>query len=238
MARIFLDPGHGGTETGAVNKYTLEKNINLVVALEAKRILELNQQTVGISRTTDATINLTTRCNMAKDFKADLLVSIHHNANNGVSKDGEIYHSIVGGIGKNMAEAIATEFRAIGQPTKLLTRESTKYPGKDYYTMIGTPEMPAIITEFGYMDNAADFIQFDEESELLKEGYAIAAGLLKHLGITTIVTQTVETHKHWAEEPYAFCISKGMKIHEKRFDDNITRGEAVALAAQILGLMK
>ena len=238
MARIFLDPGHGGTETGAVNKYALEKNINLVVAMEVKRILELNQQTVGISRTTDAAIGLTTRCNMAKDFKADLLVSIHHNANNGVAKDGEIYHSIVGGAGKVLAEFIATEFRAVGQPTKLLTRESTKYPGQDYYTMIGVPAMPSIITEFGYMDNANDFIQFDEESELLKEGYAIAAGILKYAGITTIVTKNVETLKHWAEDSYAFCLSRGMKIHEKRFDDKLTRGEAVAIAAQILGLMK
>ena len=233
MAKIFLDPGHGGTESGATNNVALEKNLNLIVALETKRILELNNQIVGISRIADTTLGLTNRCKMANDFKADLFISIHHNANDGNSKDGEIYHSVNGGIGKELANKIAIEFNRIGQPARCLTRESKNYPGKDYYTVINNTNMPAIITEFGYMDNTKDYIQFNEPFELLMEGLAIAKGILAHLGIVNIITtKTEEPKEHWSEQFYQKLINDGFVVKEKRFDDNVTRGEMFCMIAQ------
>ena len=218
MAKIFLDVGHGGTESGATNKYVLEKNINLIVALETKKVLELNNQIVGISRIADTTLGLTNRCKMANDFKADLFISIHHNANDGNSKDGEIYHSINGGIGKELANKIAIEFNRIGQPTRCLTRESKNYPGKDYYTVI---------------NNTNDYIQFNEPFELLMEGLAIAKGILAHLGIVNIITtKTEEPKEHWSEQFYQKLINDGFVVKEKRFDDNVTRGEMFCMIAQ------
>lgn len=41
--------------------------------------------------------------------------------------------------------------------------------------------------------------------------------------------------KHWAEDIYNKLISKGLTIHEKRYNDNITRGEVFALILQVLG---
>jgi len=44
---------------------------------------------------------------------------------------------------------------------------------------------------------------------------------------------------HWAEEIYeSLTTSYGLEIHEKRFDDKITRGEAMALIAQALDSLK
>lgn len=239
MSKIFLDPGHGGNETGAVNQSVLEKNINLIVALETKRILELNKQEVLMSRESDISLSLIERCKMANDFKADLLISIHHNANNTKSKDAEIYHSVNNGIGKELSEKIANEFYAIGQPTKVLSRESINFPGKDYYTIIGKSNMPSIITEFGYMDNPNDYIQFDEIVELHQEALAIAKGILNQIGYNeNVLTKNIVTEEHWAESIFKELNSLGVTINEKRFEDKITRGESMALALRLFKALK
>lgn len=40
---------------------------------------------------------------------------------------------------------------------------------------------------------------------------------------------------HWAQKYYDYLISKGIVIHDKRFDDTITRGEVFALMARLMG---
>jgi len=41
--------------------------------------------------------------------------------------------------------------------------------------------------------------------------------------------------KHWAEKYYEYLLDKGIVIHEKRFDDAITRGEVITLLARMMG---
>ncbi len=41
--------------------------------------------------------------------------------------------------------------------------------------------------------------------------------------------------QHWAQAPYDYCNANGLTIHDTRFDDPITRGEAIALLAQLKG---
>lgn len=43
-----------------------------------------------------------------------------------------------------------------------------------------------------------------------------------------------EVKQHWAEEHYLNLINKGIVIHEKRFDDNLTRGEALSLMNEMI----
>lgn len=44
-----------------------------------------------------------------------------------------------------------------------------------------------------------------------------------------------EDKKHWAEVHYESLLNKGIKIHEKRYDDYMTRGEVFALLDRMLG---
>ncbi|MHB1335219.1 MAG: N-acetylmuramoyl-L-alanine amidase family protein, partial [Candidatus Humimicrobiaceae bacterium] len=39
---VFIDPGHGGGDTGCIQNGYYEKNVNLAIALKAKAILEGN----------------------------------------------------------------------------------------------------------------------------------------------------------------------------------------------------
>ncbi len=79
---VFIDPGHGGKDPGAVGAISKEKDINLSVALEVGRLISNNIKDVKVlySRKTDVFIELDDRAHMANRANADLFISIHANA--------------------------------------------------------------------------------------------------------------------------------------------------------------
>lgn len=79
---LVIDAGHGGHDTGALGKYSKEKNINLKVALAFGKLVEKNCPDVKViyTRKTDVFIPLYERADMANRNKADLFISIHTNA--------------------------------------------------------------------------------------------------------------------------------------------------------------
>lgn len=79
-AHVVLDPGHGGTEVGAVGPSGLaEKDINLQVAEATRARLEERGATVVVSRNFDHNLTTATRGRLAAAIEPALFVSIHHN---------------------------------------------------------------------------------------------------------------------------------------------------------------
>jgi len=87
---IVLDPGHGGTETGAIGASgTAEKDLTLVLAQALKRRLEARLPVrVVLTRDEDADLPLDTRTALANQFKGDLFVSLHLNSSIGDGAHG------------------------------------------------------------------------------------------------------------------------------------------------------
>lgn len=85
MVNIFIDPGHGGKDPGAVYNGLMEKDLTLSIALKLKNMLNHNYSgyAIKLSRESDVTIHLEERTNMANNWQADVLVSIHVNAGKG-----------------------------------------------------------------------------------------------------------------------------------------------------------
>jgi len=79
---VVIDPGHGGTDPGAVGKILKEKDIVLKVALKVGEYLtkEMPDLNVVYTRKDDTFVPLDTRANIANKAKADLFVSIHANS--------------------------------------------------------------------------------------------------------------------------------------------------------------
>ena len=79
---LCIDPGHGGKDTGAPGSKSVEKNINLIVALAFGLYVERNcpDVTVVYTRKTDVFIPLYERAEIANRKKADLFISVHTNA--------------------------------------------------------------------------------------------------------------------------------------------------------------
>ena len=176
MSKIFIDPGHGGKDPGAVGNGMQEKNITLPVALEVGKILERHGITVGYSRKTDVYVSLEDRANKANNFGADIFVSIHCNAFEKPSAHGvETYSHIGSAKGAKLAKAIHSEVIK----AKLYTRDrGTKTA--DFYVLRKTIA-PAALIELAFITNKDD-------ANLLKTkqkefALAIARGILSYLGI-------------------------------------------------------
>lgn len=152
---IVLDPGHGGSDPGAVAWNVKEKDLNLQVAKILKEMLQNGGATVYMTRTEDRYIGLYTRADIANNLNADLFVSIHHNAssNSGVrgvmtlyypsskntKMNGQKFAKIVQ---KNLVNDLnARDWGIIPRPNLVVTRET---------------RMPAVLAELGFMTNKSE----------------------------------------------------------------------------------
>lgn len=92
---LVIDAGHGGHDTGAQGASSMEKDINLRVALAFGQYVEQNCKDVNViyTRKTDVFIPLKTRANIANKNNADLFVSVHTNAlpNGRIARGFEVY---------------------------------------------------------------------------------------------------------------------------------------------------
>lgn len=97
---VLIDPGHGGSELGAVSyikkgkrKYKIyEKDLALRLAKKVKKILD-KRYTVYLTRSHDRKVSLEDRASMADTVKADVFISIHFNASRSKNSYGfETYY--------------------------------------------------------------------------------------------------------------------------------------------------
>ncbi len=152
---IVLDPGHGGSNPGAVAGKVQEKDLNLQVSKILKGMLEEAGMTVYMTRSEDKDVGLYTRADIANHLKADLFVSIHHNASPDTAAQGLMtlyypsssYQKMNGQklaqiVQKNLVKELKTkDWGIFPRPNLVVTRQTN---------------MPAIITELGFMTNKAE----------------------------------------------------------------------------------
>jgi N-acetylmuramoyl-L-alanine amidase len=87
---ICLDPGHGGTEPGAVNGSLEEKDINLDVTHAVRSLLIEKGYAVALTRTGDETRSANDRYTFCNQQNATILVSIHTNSSTSDTADGTL----------------------------------------------------------------------------------------------------------------------------------------------------
>ncbi|MFH0935465.1 MAG: N-acetylmuramoyl-L-alanine amidase [Candidatus Omnitrophota bacterium] len=94
IKRIVIDAGHGGNDPGAIGRSGLrEKDVVLDIARRLSSILKSSGAEVTLTRSSDKFVSLEGRTNIANNYKADLFISIHANANRVRSLNGfEIYY--------------------------------------------------------------------------------------------------------------------------------------------------
>ncbi|PWT90076.1 MAG: hypothetical protein C5B54_07800, partial [Acidobacteria bacterium] len=114
---IVIDPGHGGSETGAAGKDgAFEKDITLSIARKLKSILESNTGVrVILTREADQQVALDDRTALANNNKADLFISIHANSTvHGMAKGAETYFLSAQATDDESRAVAALENNAIG----------------------------------------------------------------------------------------------------------------------------
>ena len=184
---VYLDPGHGGEDPGAIHTdesgYTWrECDINLAVALKVRDILQANNVTVLMSRTTDRTMGLVDRPKDANAKQATLFVSVHTNSfvaptAYGIETWGTLYTSATycGITDRNLAQNIQNSVIA---KTGAYSRGIKDSSG---LAVLRHSVMPSVLIEVGFISNNDErWLMFqDSYRNQLAEG--IAEGILKTL---------------------------------------------------------
>lgn len=171
MAKIFIDPGHGGSDSGAVGNGLQEKNINLQIAQKLREILESEYAGVSVrmSRTGDQTVSLRQRTDMANSWGADFLYSVHVNSGGGTGYEDYIYSSI--SSSSHTAQMQRTIHSEITARNNMNDRGSKK---ADFH-MLRESSMDAVLTENGFIDNAGDAAKMKSPAwvESVARGHAV-----------------------------------------------------------------
>ncbi len=178
---LIIDPGHGGTDSGAKAFGHLEKDFNLQISLyQFNRFVELNVP-VMMTRVNDISLTPTSRTNIVKQSGASFCISNHINASGG---DGaEIIHSL-DPSDDALAYKIYNAIVGAGQNgRRVFNKESAKYTGKDWYYMIrDTKPVTTIIIEYAFIDNYDDLQQLSKFWQVLAE--AVVKAFCEFAGIT------------------------------------------------------
>ena len=204
---IVLDPGHGGTDSGAENQNGIssesESKLTLKIANYVKQELEKSSQfVVYMTRTHDSYVGLSERVNYAASKNADILVSLHLNSADSKTANGaEIlvprtgrYNSKVAENAGQLAQDILKKLVSLGLYNRgLVYRDSasgTKYPDgstADYYAIVRQglqAGIPSIIVEHAFISSTVDAKFLDSEADLQKIGRADAEGIAQYFGVT------------------------------------------------------
>ncbi|WP_280770598.1 SH3 domain-containing protein [Salipaludibacillus daqingensis] len=149
---IFLDPGHGGHDPGAVNGNIYEKTIVLNLSNKVKQALEREGAKVVMSRSDDRFIAIGTRVSLANQSNADLFISIHANSFGSSAASGsEVLYSETQYPAQS--RRLATELqKAISSGMNMRDRGLVK---RNLQVLTG-PRMPAVLIEPGFMSNQSD----------------------------------------------------------------------------------
>lgn len=172
MAKIFIDPGHGGNDPGAVGQGLMEKHINLEIAKKLDSILksEYSGVTTRLSRTGDQTVSLSERTNVANSWGADYYVSIHVNAGGGTGFESYIYNG-------NVSPTTVSRQRTMHQEIMRQIDMRNRGMKRANFHVLRATRMPAILTENGFIDTRADVNKLTNQTYLDRIARGHANGL-------------------------------------------------------------
>jgi N-acetylmuramoyl-L-alanine amidase len=177
--KISIEVGHGGGDPGAVKGNVFEKNINLEVGLELKRHLERHGVSVLINRTTDTGFKVADFLAKAKIFSPDAGISVHANAFNGTAKGFEVFRNTNSfkTTSTLLCANIESQVKKLGQTSRGI---------KDSPFLMSSLSCPTAYCELGFLDNPADYSQFDTAVKQKSFAAAYAKGILEYLGIAWV----------------------------------------------------
>ena len=162
MATIAVYAGHGGRDSGATAGNLREKDFTLAISNAVTSILRGWGYTVINNRTTDTDRSITQDANLANERRADAVVEIHLNSNEGTPGTGsEAFVSIRDqGPARNLANAMLTRLAALGFRNRGVFT-SVNANGQDTFGILRLTQMPAVLLEVAFLNNPQDMARLD-----------------------------------------------------------------------------
>lgn len=189
LCTVVVDAGHGEPDGGAVGvNGTLEKDINLSIAIKIQEILESRGVKVIMTRTDDNSIHssdaqtlhekkvsdMHKRESIINNSGADLFLSIHMNSFTDTSASGlHVFYSRNHPEAENLAVSIQDELTNIthAKAHTVKTASETLY-------LMKNPVPPAILVECGFLSNPQEEELLNDELYQSKIAFAIANAII------------------------------------------------------------
>ncbi len=202
---IVLDPGHGGSDPGALGFGLRESDLTLSIGKYCQQTLSQYAKTkVYMTRTSDTFVDLKPRADFAKSVGADLFVSLHINSSSASSANGaEIWVPSPGtwfpafnGVGEDLACEMLSKLKALGLADRDTVWDNYEVNGEKKYYPDGSwadslsvirncreAGIMAILVEHGFISNQSDAKFLSSEANLKKLGEADAQGIVDYYGL-------------------------------------------------------
>ncbi len=169
---IALDPGHGGSDPGAVANGLREKDINLGIAKELEKMLLDKSANPFLTRTNDTFVELSQRAKMANDRNADIFISIHANAATPAANGVETYWDDTYSAAESRALA-----QHINRHLKNELGMNDRGVKEARFAVIRQSRMPSVLVEVGFITNSGDAAKMKQPDFNTKAARAILKGI-------------------------------------------------------------
>ena len=157
---FYIDPGHGGPDSGAISTTFLEKDMNLLLSQKLAKALISKGAIVYLTRDGDydlstSTINrkrndLYARVKLINNSNCDMYISMHLNASPSTKWNGiQLFYSSVLKENKIIAETIT-------KTMKQNMKNIRDYKKENGYYMYSKIKVPGILVEAGFISNSND----------------------------------------------------------------------------------
>ena len=176
MVKIYLDPGHGGNDSGAVGNGLREKDLTLTIARKIRdQLLNYQNVQVRMSRDSDKTMSLKQRTDDANSWGADYLISVHINAGGGTGFESYIYN------GNYSGKPETNRKRNIIHDEIMKQLPGVRDRGKKEanFHMLRESRMQAVLTENLFIDNKDDADKLKQDAWLDRIAQGHVNGLVK-----------------------------------------------------------
>ena len=225
VRKVIIDPGHGGTDSGATGNNLLEKDYNLLISKYMyDRFKELGIP-VAITRDSDTTLSPTDRVNtiLNKFGNSSDVILISNHVNSGGGEGAEVIYALRNR--DTLAKRILENIGAAGQETrKYYQRRLPSDTSKDYYFIHrNTGNLEPLIVEYGFIDNTKDVEFLKENYEELAE--AVISAVANYIGVpykapNGLITNTYVVQK--GDTLYSIANKLGTTVSELKKENNLT----------------
>ena len=184
MPEIFIDPGHGGPDPGAVSNGVTEEFVNLNVSLELARLLRDAGFDVRIYRTTsdenvleNKNADLRNRAETANRWGADYFISIHTNSSANTAAQGvEAYVYRLGTASERLGQSIVDSVSEnLGSRNRGVMQAN--------FAVLRRTNMPAVLVELGYLTNPTEALNLNSPAWQRAVAAAIFEGIVDYTGL-------------------------------------------------------
>lgn len=182
---IYIDPGHGGKDPGAISGNVFESTINLEISFKLQEVLEKKGAIVYLTRYGDYDLSsnnaslrkrsdLSRRANIINESQADMYISIHLNADTSSTwKGAQIFYEDVNDENEKIAKIFQEQFKSDLKTDRKYKKLSNQY-------MYKRIKVKGVLAEVGFITNPNERFLLKQSNYQYKIADSLSKAIIKY----------------------------------------------------------